>query len=585
MRNRFPLSFALLLVFTFVIPVQFLAQQGGAPKPQPSTSGSTPEQQERARTTIATPTGRNNPAPATAARPASAEGIARDITEALTIIEENHVEGSKLDYNDVFKASINSTLRSLDPHSNYFDQQEFEKFITEQRSEYFGIGAVIGDLREGEEVNTYIRATFENSPAWRGGLRYGDRIVEVDGKSMRGKTYPEVRENLLGPRGSKVKVTVARLGTNATETIEITRDAVSRPSIPEAYMIRPGVGYVAMTGGFNTTTGDEFRDALEDLHSQGMKMLVLDLRGNGGGLLREAVRVSNTFLRRGQLILTQKGRIRGSSAVHFADNDTPDTTPLVVLVNRGTASASEIVAGALQDHDRALIVGENSFGKGLVQLPFQLEYGSAMLLTIAKYYTPSGRLIQRDYSQGNLYDYYTRGGLGSTQTQKDSPAPSGPESRTDTGRVVYGGGGITPDETVQPRLISPSEQRLAYPIFDFALKVASGQVAGFESYRVQRPIEFSHILKPSDFPMTDALFKLFKDYVTSKPNYKFTAAQLDRERAYVERQLRYELATAAFGSTAAFQVYNVDDPQITRAIELLPRARDLAQTARSTPMP
>jgi carboxyl-terminal processing protease len=590
-KNRFSAAVALLLVFTFAIPARFSAQQqtqqGGAAR-QPSSTGVTTE---RPRTTADAPASRaGTTSPTGTARPATAEGIARELAEALAVIEEHHVDGSKLDYNDVFKSSINGTLRALDPHSNYFDPQEFEKFITEQRSEYFGIGAVIGDLRDAGEVNTYIRATFENSPAWRAGLRYGDRVVAVNDKSMRGKTFSEVREHLLGPRGTKVKVTVARLGTDKEEVFDITRDAVSRPSIPEAYMIRPGVGYVAMTGGFNTTTSDEFRDALADLHGQGMRMLVLDLRGNGGGLLREAVRVANTFLRRGQLILTQKGRIRGSSQIHMADNESPDPTPLVVLVNGQSASASEIVAGALQDHDRALIVGENSFGKGLVQLPFQLEYGSAMLLTIAKYYTPSGRLIQRDYSQGGLYDYYTRGGYGSRDEQgkPQTPAtPAGPVSRTDTGRVVYGGGGIMPDEIVQPRLISPAQQRLADPIFAFALKLAAGQVAGFEGYKVQRPIEFEHDLKPSDFPMNEALFKSFKEFVASKPSYgsKHTAVQLDRERSYIERQLRYELATAAFGSNAAFQVFNIDDPQIMRAIELLPRARDLAQSARRAPLP
>jgi carboxyl-terminal processing protease len=382
----------------------------------------------------------------------------------------------------------------------------------------------------------------------------------------------------LGPRGTKVSVTVEH-PDGKLETVQITRDAVPQPSIPEAYMIRPGVGYVAMTGGFNLTTADEFSEALENLQSQGMKMLVLDLRSNRGGLLIQAVRVANTFLKRGQLIVTQKGRIDGSSEVYRAINEAPDTTPLVVLVDRYTASAAEIVAGALQDHDRALIVGETSFGKGLVQLPFQVGYGSALLLTIAKYYTPSGRLIQRDYTNAGFYDYYTRGGSLSANTQAAPPRPVGPESRTDTGRTVYGGGGITPDEMVTPRVPTAAQQRLVDPVFAFALELTSGRIAGFDGYRVQRPINFNYDLKATDFPVTDIVYKAFKDFVASRPAYKLTPAQLDRDRAYIELRLRYDLATAAYGAITALQVFNSDDPQIARAVDLLPRARELALAA------
>jgi carboxyl-terminal processing protease len=344
-------------------------------------------------------------------------------------------------------------------------------------------------------------------------------------------------------------------------------------------MLKLGVGYVAMTGGFNLTTADEFQEALQDLHSKGMNMLILDLRGNRGGLLIQAVRVANTFLQRGQLIVTQKGRIRGSSEKFTAVNEAPDPIPLVVLVNNESASAAEIVAGALQDHDRALIVGENTFGKGLVQLPFQLEYDSALLLTIAKYFTPSGRLIQRDYSNGGVYDYYTMGGI-SRNKDATSVQPAGPESRTDTGRAVYGGGGIAPDEVAKPGKITPAEGRLGDSIFAFALELTTGRVAGFASYKVQRPIEFRHELQAEDFPVTEALFNELKRFVASKPAFKVTAAQLDRSRSFVERQLRYDLATAAYGTMSALQVFNAADPQIARAVDAMPRARELAQAAR-----
>ncbi|MEP6742211.1 MAG: S41 family peptidase [bacterium] len=503
--------------------------------------------------------------------------VKSDLSEALSVIQNNYIDGKKLDYNAIFKSSISSMLNVLDPHSTYFDASDYAAFKTEQRSEYFGIGATIGDLRQGDDVNTYIRATFDQAPAARAGLRFGDRIVAVDDQSMKGKTFPEVRKFLLGPRGTLVKVTVEHAATLKTETVTITRDAVSLPSIPQAYMIKPGIGYVAMSGGFNLTTADEFQAALEDLHSKGMNMLVLDLRGNRGGLLIQAVRVANTFLQRDQLIVTQKGRIRGSSEPFRAVNDAPDQTPLVVLVNNDTASAAEIVAGALQDHDRALIVGENTFGKGLVQLPIQLEYDSALLLTVAKYYTPSGRLIQRDYSNSGVYDYYTHGGLAADVM----PArPSGLESHTDTGRAVYSGGGIAPDEVVKPGKITPSEARLSDAIFAFALELTTGRVAGFENYKVQRSIQFEHDLLPTDFPVTEALYKEFKQYVAGKPIFKVTPEQLDRARPFVERQLRFELTTAAFGTISALQVFNDSDPQIARAVAAMPRARELALAAR-----
>ena len=514
-----------------------------------------------------------------AGKTVTVEKIEQDVAEALSMIESNHVAGKKVDYNEVFKSSIDGMLHTLDPHSNYFDAKEFEQFRTEQSSRYYGIGATIGDLSDekGSVIATYIRATFENAPAHRAGLRYGDKIVEVNGASVLGKSFIDVRNLLRGPRGTPAKLVVERYATGKRENVDIIRDAVSQPSISEAYMIRPGIGYINMNGGFNQTTFAEFAVAMKDLKARGMKQLVLDLKGNGGGLVGQAYRVANAFLETGQTVFTQNGRLNGVTIPYHAENSNPEKLPVVVLVNRNSASASEILAGALQDHDRALIVGETTFGKGLVQNPFVLDYGSMLLLTIAKYQTPSGRLIQRDYSDGNLYSYYMNGRVSGDEDVV-TPAPKGQEARTDSGRAVYSGGGISPDVFVKADTISPerfnSQQKLNNPVFAFALDLTVGKIKGFESYKVDRPIFFERDINEKDYPITDDLYRTFKTFAIGK--YKVTAAQIDKEREFVERILRTELVMAAYGMTTSFQVSNEYDNQLMKAIGLFPQARQLA---------
>ena len=518
------------------------------------------------------------------AKPASKEVgtavVKRDVTEAISVIENNYVGGSSLNYNDVFKTSIDSMLHTLDPHSNYFDPKEFDQFKTEQSSRYYGIGATIGDLSDpkGNVIATYVKATFDGAPANVAGLRYGDKIVEVNGTPALGKSFSEVRNFLRGPRGTKATVVVERADTGKRDTVEIIRDAVSQPSISEAYMIRPGVGYMNLNGGFNQTTSDEFFMDLQMLKEQGMKQLILDLRNNGGGLVSQAYSIANAFLSAGQTVMTQQGRIERVNDTVVADNRNPDRSPLVVLVNHNTASASEILAGALQDHDRALIVGENTFGKGLVQNPFVFpDYNSMLLLTIAKYRTPSGRLIQRDYSNGELYNYYTEGG-SLRDENADLEKPKGLASKTDTGRAVYSGGGINPDITIKPRTItierSRVQQKIANPIFAFALDLVTGRVKGFENYKVDGSITFDHDIRSNDYPVTPTLYQTFKDFAANK--YRIPAPQIEAEKEFVERILRSELITAAYGSQSSYQVFNEYDDQLLKAIDALPQARQLA---------
>ncbi|HEX5885887.1 MAG TPA: S41 family peptidase [Pyrinomonadaceae bacterium] len=557
----------ILLVFTLVVHGFVIAQKPQTPSGTTS-SGSNPG------------TGLPGRRSARGTTSAATAAIQRDFDEALTRIREQYVDGQKLNYNDVFKSSIIGMLRSLDPHSNYYDREEFDELKTDQRSEYFGIGASIQTYARGDEIDTYITATFYASPAGKAGLRYGDRIVEVDGVKMTGKLSLEVRDKIRGPRGTSVRLTLERAADKRIEKTDIVRDAVPQPSIPDAYMLKPGVGYVDMTRGFNYTTTDELLDALDRLHVKGMKSLVLDLRNNPGGFLDQAIHVAEVFLRNGQLILTQKGRNGFRDNTYHSRNNAPDMTPLVILINENTASASEIVAGAMQDHDRALIVGQTSFGKGLVQSIIPLEYGAGLTLTSAKYFTPSGRLIQRDYSNGGFYDYYTHGGGIAREPKQDQAKPAGPEKKTDTGRAVYGGGGIAPDESVNPRTINLTQRRFLSPVFAFTRELVNGRIRGLEASRLNSRIKFDHDLQPEEFKVTDAMFKAFRDFVAAEPAFKVTPAMVDRNRAYVETELRFNLVTAAYGRVMADRVFiTTNDPQVAKALDVLPKARDLAMSS------
>ena len=523
-----------------------------------------------------TPRGPNRKPP----KGASPEAIAieRDFDEALKMIQEQYIDGKKLNYNDVFKSSILGMLRSLDPHSNYYDREEFEELKTDQRSEYFGIGASIQNYIHGDQADTYITATFEGSPAAKAGLRYGDRIVEVDGVKMTGKGSLEVRDKIRGPRGSTVKLTLQRSADKRLEKVDIVRDAVPQPSIPDAYLLKPGVGYIDMSRGFNYTTTDELLDAIDVLNAKGMNALVLDLRNNPGGFLDQAIHVAEVFLRSGQLILTQKGRNGFRDNTYESRNNSPIGTPLVILINENTASASEIVAGAMQDHDRALIVGQTSFGKGLVQSIIPLEQGAGLTLTSAKYFTPSGRLIQRDYTHGGFYDYYTHGGGVAREPKKEPAKPAGPETKTDNGRAVYGGGGIAPDEVVNPRTVNLTQRRLLSPIFAFTRELVNGRIRGLESMKLTGGLKFRHDLKPEDFKVTEPMLKAFREFVAADPGFKVTPAMVDRHRAFIELEMRTNLVTAAHGRVMGDRVFIMSsDPQVAKAVDVLPRARELSQ--------
>ena len=501
---------------------------------------------------------------------ADAEKIRQDLAEALKVVEENHVNGKTPDYNKLFIESINSMLHALDPHSNYLDPAAAAEFNSNINAQYFGIGFFMDQMPGGvaDGYQAYVRETFENSPAYRAGLRYGDKILEINGVSMQGKTRDEVRGNVIGPRGTTVKMVVERAGKRAS--FEIVRDAISLPSIPLVYMIRPEIGYIAMTNGFTETTGEEFQRAMKDLKKKGMRYLLLDLRGNFGGLAKQARIVAETVLPRGKTIYTERGRAEKMQK-YVSKNDSPYEMPIVVLIDRNSASASEILSGALQDNDRALFIGETTFGKGLIQVRWNLDKGSLLLLTMARYETPSGRIIQRDYS-GSLYGYYESAGNYGDETQERK------QFKTGAGRVIYGGGGIAPDVPFKPEPLplrkTRMQNRLRDPILAFSFNLTGGKIAGFETYKIDRPIAFNYDLKETDFPIGDALFQAFRVFAAEK--YKIPEPEIEGERAFVERSIRAELATAAYGVNAASRIFNEADESLKKAVELLPQAKEMA---------
>ncbi len=498
--------------------------------------------------------------------------IAADIREAQNIISRNYFNGGTLDPSILTKAALDGMLRSLDPHSNFYDGTEWRDLLDEQRSGYTGIGATISNFTIRGVTDTYILSTFAGSPAAKAQLRFGDRIVAINGETMAGKGSDIVRDKIRGAIGTVFRLTVQRNATNRSEVVEIRRNRVEQPSIPDAYILRPGIGYIDLTEGFNYTTFAELDAAIRQLNRNGMRSLILDLRSNGGGIVDQAVKVAEKFLPAGTLILTQRGRTRIDNRVWKSANPSPENVPLVVLVNEDTASASEIVAGAFQDDDRALIVGEKTFGKGLVQSVIDLPGGTGLTLTTGRYLTPSGRSIQRDYSKLDLYDYFNH---------KNSTAEVGKayfEARTVTDRKVFGGDGIQPDEIVKLENLTRGEASLLDPMFAFTRELVNGRIAGHENYR-STSMSFGRRIVSGDLTVTDSLINAFAEFAARDENGRVSPNLLKQSTPFIRLRLRYNLVMASFGTVSAAQVLIEDDAQVAKAVETLPRAAQLAQSA------
>jgi carboxyl-terminal processing protease len=507
--------------------------------------------------------------------------VRESYVEALSTIRANHVGGSRLKVDDLTTKSIDSMVHTLDPHSEFLDAKESAEFRASLNAQYFGIGATISDLsdRRLDIIGTFIRFPFKNSPAARAGLRYGDRIVEINGVSMLGKTSSETRQHLLGPRGTKVKVTVERSGRRLS--FDIVRDAIPQPAIPDAYVIRPRVGYVAITQSVSSDLAEELRRTLAKLKTEGIDFLILDLRNNGGGLIVQACQVVNEFIPNGELIFQTVARRQDGSRVCVSHNAAPDETPIVALTNHLTVSAAEFIIAGLQDTDRALIVGENTFGKGLTQGTFELEGGTRLHLTVSRFQTATGRRTQRDYSGESRYRYVSQG-VGFDPRVEPTNSASQPAFKTLTGRVKYGGGGITPDEIVKPETFPaelPNMQaRVSSSTFAFSIELTSGRIKQFENLGIAGSLDYDHILKGDEFLINEELFQAYKQFAIE--NYGFQSKEIDRFHTQIARIIRNELVTAAYGIPSALRIANEFDPQVQKAFELLPRAQELWQRSK-----
>ncbi len=493
--------------------------------------------------------------------------IVSDVSEAQELIRRYHVSASTTDNSELTKSSINGMLAELDPHSSYFDSAEFSSLLGEHEGEYSGTGSTISNFVKNGSLETYVMATHTGSAAESAHLRFGDRIVAVDGVSISGLAADVVRDRVRGPRGTKVRITVERSATGKIESFDMRRERVSQPSIPNYFVFR-GAGYIGLSEGFNNATSAELAVVLKELHRRRMNALILDLRGNTGGILEQAVKVAEMFLPAGSSIISQRGRYAFDDREWRSSNRRPETLPVVVLVDKRTASASEVVAAALQDNDRAMIVGQNTFGKGLVQNVVELPTGSGMTLTTARYFAPSGRSLQRSYSSVGTYDYFTHRAAGDGTGRT--------ESRTVSDRKVLGGNGITPDEITEPEQYDTRRAALLDPIFFFVRDVFNGKVPGVGGVvaandQVRHSIIFNT-------PMSRNLLPAFRAYAASN-GWSNKNVSLDGDEKFIADQLGYYLALAAFGTEAGARQRIESDDQIEKALQMVPASARLAENA------
>jgi carboxyl-terminal processing protease len=510
---------------------------------------------------------------ANSGQPDDVPNSVREFSNVLDTVQQNYANPVDVE-RAVYAGAIPGMLRVLDPHSNFFDQRMFASEREEQRGRYYGVGMTIWVTREG---GIAVMDPYADGPAFQAGLRAGDAVLEVDGKSTDGMSVSEVAELLRGPRATVADISVTREGYPDRMTFHVKRGEIPRHSVDLAFLLKPGVGYIRLSG-FNETTDEEISAALKDLDAPRLDGLILDMRANPGGLVNQAVAVGDLFLDKNQLIVSYHGRSAAERRFYAIRGNQGMTIPLVVVVNNNSASATEIVTGAIQDHDRGLVVGTTTFGKGLVQTISPLSEGTGLALTVARYYTPSGRLIQRDYKAMSLYEYHY---------ERKVPGHPSEIRQTDSGRQVTGGGGIAPDVIVaEPKLTAfqtamyrngvfyPSEGRVFLP--------DDSNFGGYPERGIGGFTRFYMSSKPTvtkDFHVTDEVMAKLHEYLDAN-HVTVSPAEMEQNLPWIKAKITQETLAYSFGSGEGMKVLLEEDTQISAAVEALPQAEALYKNAR-----
>ena len=488
---------------------------------------------------------------------------ARLLDQVLSIVSNRFVDSVAAA--QLYEKAARGLVHELnDPYSVLLSPKELATFNAQTGGKYGGVGMEIGEV----QGFVTVQRVFPHTPAEQAGVIEGDRIIQVDTASTRGWSTAQVSDVLKGRPGTRVSVKFLRAGVTEPIPVTFTRADVRIPAVPYAIMLDGKVGYIPLQQ-FNETATEELEAAVKRLAKEGAKGLIFDLRGNGGGYLDQAGTVANLFLRRGMEVSSVRGRAGFQEVLTATDDPVAPDIPLVVLTDGRTASASEIVAGALQDHDRAVIVGTTSFGKGLVQTVYPLEGGYALKMTTAKWYTPSGRSIQKERKllpDGSFVEVLP------DSMETDSVRKSRPKFKSDAGRIVYGGGAVTPDVIVQPDTLTTDEQKLLNALAPKAQVVRSTLI----NYAVEQKTK----VQPS-FTVSKAQRDEFYNRLVAQ-GVKVDKAQFDAGASEIDRLLESSIARIAFGDSTAKRRDIDDDAQLRKSLEMMRRTstqRDLFAAA------
>jgi carboxyl-terminal processing protease len=493
----------------------------------------------------------------------------KTFTAALHAIETRYVDEVKSD--QLVYGAISGMLQTLDPHSNFMDPKQYAQLRERQEGRYYGLGITIQVI----DGDITVMALFEGSPAYKEGIRRGDIIAKIKGEDAKGWTSDQAVRMLRGAKGTTVAVSLKRAGYDQLITLEVPRDEITIPTIRAAFMVDDKTGYVRMQD-FAENTDRDLGRVLTEMTDKGMQRLLLDLRDNPGGPLDQAIRVSNRFLPRGDMIVYTKGRVPNSSQQYRATEDGDFAKiPVVVMVNRNSASASEIVSGALQDHDRALIVGETTFGKALVQSIYRIQQ-AGLALTTARYYTPSGRLIQRPWD--GTFDEYLSYSYRDQVPDKQHDVKD--LKKTDAGRPVYDGGGVDPDRRLDGPVEGFNPSRFARTLYARQLFATFAQ--RFSVTGDTRPGAGGKDRKfvNADFVVDAAMLADFKAFASSV-GVKIDEAAFEADTNFIKAMIRYDIDLALFGVAAARRHLFSSDPQAQFALSLFTEAEQLTQLSRS----